>query len=84
MRVLVGCLHINIPKSGYLYVYCSNESNWDVYFDNLQVVHTRGRLLNEMHYYPDGLTMYALTSRAYGKLQTNFGYQGKEMQNGEF
>jgi RHS repeat-associated protein len=28
--------------------------------------------------------MYALTSRAYGKLQTNFGYQGKEMQNAEF
>ncbi|MCC6289882.1 MAG: hypothetical protein IT249_18550 [Chitinophagaceae bacterium] len=76
--------NINVAKSGYLYVYCSNESNWDVYFDNLQVVHTRGRLLNEMHYYPDGLTMYALTSRAYGKLQTNFGYQGKEMQNGEF
>ncbi|MFT3945492.1 MAG: DUF6443 domain-containing protein [Agriterribacter sp.] len=75
---------INVAKSGYLYVYCSNESNWDVYFDNLQVVHTRGRLLNEMHYYPDGLTMYALTSRAYGKLQTSFGYQGKEMQNGEF
>ena len=76
--------NVNVAKSGYLYVYCSNESNWDVYFDNLQVVHTRGRLLNEMHYYPDGLTMYALTSRAYGKLQTNFGYQGKEMQNGEF
>ena len=76
--------NVNVAKSGYLYVYCSNESNWDVYFDNLQVVHTRGRVLNEMHYYPDGLTMYALTSRAYGKLPTSFGYQGKEMQNGEF
>jgi RHS repeat-associated protein len=75
---------ITPAKSGYLYVYCSNESNQDVYFDNLQVVHTRGPLLNEMQYYPNGLMMYGLVSRAYGKLQTNFGYQGKEMQNGEF
>jgi RHS repeat-associated protein len=75
---------ININTSGYLYIYCSNESNQDVYFDNLQVVHTRGPLLEERQYYPDGLSMFALNSRAFGKLQTNFGYQGKEMQNGEF
>ncbi len=77
-------VNVNVVKSGYLYVYCSNESDWDVYFDNLQVVHTRGPLLNEMHYYPDGLTMYALSSRAFNRLPAGFGYQGKEMQNGEY
>lgn len=75
---------INIVKSGYLYIYCSNESNQDVYFDNLQVVHTRGALLEERHYYPNGLTMFAISNRAFGKLQTNFGYQAKDFQGGEF
>lgn len=75
---------IDIIASGYLYVYCSNESNQDVYFDNFQVVHQRGALIEEKHFYPGGLAMYALSSRAYGKLQVNFGYQGKELQYGEF
>ncbi len=75
---------ISITKSGYLYVYCSNESNQDVYFDNLQVIHNRGQLLEEKHYYPYGLSMFSLSSRAHAKLQTNFGYQGKEQQSGEF
>jgi RHS repeat-associated protein len=76
--------NIVIPKSGYLYIYCSNESNQDIYFDNLQVTHQRSQLIQEQHYYPGGLSMAGISSSAFGKLATSFGYQGKEIQAGEF
>jgi hypothetical protein len=38
---------IAVPKNGYIYVYASNESNADVFFDNLQVFHTNGPLVEE-------------------------------------
>ena len=34
--------NIPVPKNGYIFVYVSNESNLDVFFDNLQVIHKPG------------------------------------------
>lgn len=75
---------ILVERNGYLYVYVSNESRGDVYFDDLTVEHTAGVLLEETHYYPFGLTMAGISSKAAGTLVNHKKYNGKEEQRKEF
>ena len=68
--------NIRVPRNGYCFIYVSNESPTNVFFDDVQVRHDRGRILEENHYYAYGLKISALSSKAFGGAQNAYQYQG--------
>jgi RHS repeat-associated protein len=73
-----------IPKNGYIYIYLSNESPQDVFFDDLDIQHFTGPILEEDHYYPFGLSMAGISDQAALKPENYFKFNGKELNHKEF
>lgn len=76
--------NIKAPKNGYAYIYISNQSNNDVFFDNLQAGIVQGNIAEENHYYAYGLKIATLSSKKLGDsyegtLKNNYLYNDKEL-----
>ena len=69
---------IEIDRNGYLVVFTSNHTPRDVFMDNLHVTYSRGKLLEEQHYYPHGLV---IRGGSHTPLVNRYLYQGKELQD---
>jgi RHS repeat-associated protein len=65
-----------MAKNGYLYIYVSNQSPQNVYFDDLTVTHTTGPLVQEQSYYPFGLQMAGISDKAMIKLDSKNKFNG--------
>lgn len=71
-------------KNGYVYVYLSNEStNIPVYFDNFDVTHIRGPIVEDNAYYSYGLKINGISSKAALKPLAKEGYQGDYAEQDE-
>jgi RHS repeat-associated protein len=75
---------IEITKNGYIYIYVSNSSNIPMFFDNLFVTQTSDALMEETHYYPFGLVMSGISSKAAGGVENRYKFAGKELNSKEF
>ncbi|MEO0333499.1 MAG: RHS repeat-associated core domain-containing protein, partial [Bacteroidota bacterium] len=73
-------VQLTMPTSGYLYVYVSNESNWNinVFFDDLQIAHEHSPVVADESYYPFGLSHNQKPER---KLNNKYLYNGFELQD---
>jgi len=84
---LTGPANMTVRRNGWLYVYVSNESNQDVYFDDLVVNHKRGPVVEANNYYAFGLQIPGISSKAlgFGGVENRKKFNdGTELQNKEF
>lgn len=68
-----------VPKNGFIYVFTTNESPVDVWFDDINVIHRTGPLLQESSFYPFGMEITPLSSYAAIKVPNERDYQKNEL-----
>jgi len=49
-------------QNGFVYIFCSNGAETSVFFDDIEIEHTTGNLIEEVHYYPFGLSFGRYTA----------------------
>jgi RHS repeat-associated protein len=69
---------ITAPDDGYVQVFVANESNVDVWFDNLKITYSEPLIVQENHYSPFGLNLAGIEKQ--GQPDHKFQYNGKEKQ----
>ncbi len=75
---------IEVQQSGYLYIFVNARGGRPVSFDDLFVKRRKSALLEETHYYPFGLAMNGISSKANSTLHNKLGITSKEKQSEEF
>jgi RHS repeat-associated protein len=72
---------VTIKEAGYVYIYLSNEGavQQDIYFDDLTITHTKGKIVQTDDYYAFGFTFNSY--RRENGLSNMYQYNGKEKQD---
>jgi RHS repeat-associated protein len=74
-------LRVLVPQDGYVTAFVGNESDVDVYFDDVTVELRQGLQVQETHYDPTGLELAGLTGTTPGlKSLSQYKFNGKEFQ----
>ena len=71
-------LTFTATERGYLQVFVANESDQEVYFDDMVVKHTPQLIVQENHYYPFGMELAGISK--VGKPEHRFKYMGVEKE----
>nr|GFA16887.1 hypothetical protein [Tanacetum cinerariifolium] len=74
-------VQVKLQQDGYVIAYVGNESNADVYFDDVEVIVDQGLQVQENEYDPAGLELAGLVSPSPGiRGLNNYRFNGKEFQ----
>ena len=74
--------NIRINQGGYVLIFVNSLATSPVAFDQIQLIHYRGHVLEENHYYPFGLNIE--TASIDPALKNNIKFTSKELQHDEF
>ena len=70
-----------VQQNGYVTIYVGNESNADVYFDDVTIEHRQGLQVQENQFDPFGLDLAGVSGAAPGlRLKNFYQFNGKENQ----
>ena len=86
LKQIVGPTNMVVRRNGWIYIYLSNESAMDVFFDNLVINLKHGPLVEQKVYYAFGVENPALSTQAIKQnyYPNRIKYNSKELQNKEF